>query len=1644
MNNYDNFGLLLILLKTLLLTRDCISLLQNINSPIDHEYFIEEEIPIGTVIGNLMEDVVIGYADFGLTKSSHKLNSPIDDVDNPYSLKIMNFADPYVNLFDIKSDGRIILSRRLDRDEICPKQLHVDSSLINIDTVRVSSIYTNSHQQNVLQTEKMSCPIIIQIGLFIHQKNSMINKIDNEVHNNKKQIRLFHLRINIQDINDNAPYWQGHLQRFRITFLDGDPVGSRRNIPPAMDVDVGVNGHITYELVPVNSYDKSHIPFSLLEDSTDGLHLYTTKQIDREEQSEYKLILKATDGVYSFSSNDTTFKRFTSTLYVDIFIEDVNDNTPQFTQPIFTTSMPIAETTPVGTTVLVLNATDLDSGTNGIFHFSFSKDHYWQPAEKIARHYFDIRPNGQIIVRQPLNVDKLDQMNSHVHRNNKLILSNLRGGGYQLNDDINEKMNKGANIQFRFRAVVEDEAARPYTRSSEATVIILVTDENDESPIISLLPNPEHINSNGLDAVTTSNSFSYFSVFENQPVSTIVATVQAYDPDFGGHDQVECNLKDSNFSLVRLTSKTQPEFDQNTEVNLLIEYHLITARILDRESTSHQIVTIVCSDMAGHYTERNITVRIMDQNDNRPKFSHDTLYLQVDENAPQGTQVRQQSQKVNRVHFNNIYQSGLSQGLTATDLDIGINSQMTFFLLEDGVNSTKFKIDSHTGIITTMDVFDREFKEKYTLTAIAVDHGNPSLTGTATVQIIINDLNDNAPVFSTNNYTFHLQENQARNTIVGQVNATDADSSVYGPLEYSLANDQDSMNFTIDKVTGIIRNRQSLDREEKSQYIFRVLVKDTKIRLSGFNSMNINKPNSMNNIQYTGTSTVTVIIDDVNDNWPVFISPNATANTLAINLDQKITGYKLAYIQAEDKDEGNNGLITYNILTGNNYGLFGLDSTSGLLYLTNPISDNNDINDHNNELYNSSNVSNLPKIDEFNSLLQKSSMHILTLEACDQGKDPKPRCTLYNNLKIIIQNSKDTDIHILENKQAQYNSFNQLVNDPGSATAETIVSSAFNQNHPNHIQNNFKSIQEFNNDNIYQKTTGLAYGSLLMSKQNHKVNSYATNDMMITCLSIIFALVLIATLILVCLVRRRVVWFKNQTKKPVKNEPSHHWANQTICSNSSRSNYNVDSSGHGKLLSNISDNLPNIHPNSELLSKSIISNKNNNNYDANFVNMQHSLNNSIISPEESNSPRSVYQFTASPSSSLPSQVTKTSPIIAKTRTIDYKQYGCNTQETSYRFNQLNSTENRANHDGTNVPMAFKKANEHNISMDKFDDYQTLDYLGLVSPTILNKQSIYQKNLGLVTYSPHVMNMPKLISLPSGGLTTFNHHNTINTSIHYNPSLDNSSYQITHFHTQSQPQPMSNRYTTMPTFSTSNQTIGDLNSTFISACDPHLNNVTTYSKNENNKHNSIMLPYLVMTTSHVNLNNLHYPSKIAKYPVQSHTYYDIRQPDFKSNKPVMFKSKSQQLSTVNKYFIPNNNNNNKIKDDSLMGSSKICKNEKHFSPTIENIDEPSIDNIDDQSFVETDISMLKKDTNSWTPDESNIPLEKWVKLSEQKSQSRNDNSFTAIVPHSIKSNNTVDSMIINVTHPSDKNIKSQPKLVDSGKYMSAALRESSFV
>ena len=76
-----------------------------------------------------------------------------------------------------------------------------------------------------------------------------------------------------------------------------------------------------------------------------------------------------------------------------------------------------------------------------------------------------------------------------------------------------------------------------------------------------------------------------------------------------------------------------------------------------------------------------------------------------------------------------------------------MNSKVLYHIV-DGNPDNAFEISPpYSGVVRTNIVLDREIREKYRLTVIATDQGNPQLTGTATLSIKVIDINDNQPTF---------------------------------------------------------------------------------------------------------------------------------------------------------------------------------------------------------------------------------------------------------------------------------------------------------------------------------------------------------------------------------------------------------------------------------------------------------------------------------------------------------------------------------------------------------------------------------------------------------------------------------------------------------------------------------------------------------------------------------------------------------------------------------------------------------------------------------------------------------------------------------------------------------------------------------
>ncbi|KAM8876084.1 protocadherin-15b isoform 1-T1 [Synchiropus picturatus] len=196
-----------------------------------------------------------------------------------------------------------------------------------------------------------------------------------------------------------------------------------------------------------------------------------------------------------------------------------------------------------------------------------------------------------------------------------------------------------------------------------------------------------------------------------------------------------------------------------------------------------------------------------------------------------------------------------------------------------------FQLQPKSGYLVLDQPLDRESVDFYTLVVTASDQ-HPDGTSTATVKIVVTDVNDNDPMFDSSlpvNFTVTEEQN---NAYVGQVKATDPDLGASGQVHYRLVNHQKL--FAIN-ATGAIRTSVPLDREVKANYFLIVEAWDgaTDPRRSRL--------------------TLSITVLDVDDNSPVF-----TQQSFNVNLPENSPkDTVILQLRAVDADIGSN--LTYRI-----------------------------------------------------------------------------------------------------------------------------------------------------------------------------------------------------------------------------------------------------------------------------------------------------------------------------------------------------------------------------------------------------------------------------------------------------------------------------------------------------------------------------------------------------------------------------------------------------------------------------------------------------------------------------------------------------------------------------------------------------------
>ncbi|XP_030069102.1 protocadherin gamma-A11-like [Microcaecilia unicolor] len=552
--------------------------------------------------------------------------------------------------------------------------------------------------------------------------------------------KLYAVEIEIQDINDNAPSFLN--KEILLKCSEITPPGTRFILPSAQDPDVGINSLQSYQL-SANKY------FALdVQTANDGVKfakLILEKSLDREEQGVHHLVLTATDGGDPVRS---------SAVQIRVIVLDANDNAPVFTQSLY--KVGVLENAPEGTVVLVISATDQDQGTHSEITYSFI-----QITEKASKIFQLNSKTGEISV-----VGKLDFEESELYEigvqaedgGGLMALSKLTLQVINVNDNIPEisvsslvnsvkedspvgtpiallkveDRDSGENGQvicsipdnlpfqlsrsFGSYFSLKTDKTLDREQVSEYNITITVTDKGTPplSTIKSITLLISDINDNS--PVFDQESYTGY-VMENVPPRTSIFSTKATDSDWDQNAKVTYSLMEGHILEVPLSSY----ISVNPETGVI--YAL---QSFDYERFKQLQIQVKAEDGGYPLLSSNVTVTlfILDQNDNAPEI----LYPSLPTDGSTGVELAPRSSEPGY----------LVTKIVAVDADSGQNAWLSYLLL-GSTDSGLFTVGLHTGELRTARSFLDKDVLRQNLVILVKDNGQPSLSATVTVTVMVAD-----------------------------------------------------------------------------------------------------------------------------------------------------------------------------------------------------------------------------------------------------------------------------------------------------------------------------------------------------------------------------------------------------------------------------------------------------------------------------------------------------------------------------------------------------------------------------------------------------------------------------------------------------------------------------------------------------------------------------------------------------------------------------------------------------------------------------------------------------------------------------------------------------------------------------------------
>nr|XP_049605291.1 protocadherin alpha-3-like isoform X2 [Syngnathus scovelli] len=422
------------------------------------------------------------------------------------------------------------------------------------------------------------------------------------------------------------------------------------------------------------------------------------------------------------------------------------------------------------------------------------------------------------------------------------------------------------NKHFLFVAAVD--GGKP-TKSGTLNVSIIVVDINDNRPMFS------------------QDTYNV-EIYENVSSGTIVARVNATDPDEGTNGEIEYSLSKT------LASKMSDIF----EMDHLSGQIKLKGPLNYEESEIYKIEIEASDKGTPPLTSRcRVVVKIKDVNDNPPIIEVTSFSNKVSEDSKPGTVISL---------------------ISVMDKDSGVNGKIILHITDNVPFELKPSYKENTYSVVTKGLLDREEVSHYEITIKATDCGDPPLSSSRTFDIELSDMNDNSPRFEQSLLNFYLIENNIAGASVFSLTATDNDVDENAVIQYKIARAQKdkpvSSFMNINSENGDVTALKSFDFETLKSFQFQVVATDG------------GSPPLSSNV------TVKVFILDQNDNAPVILYP-VSSNGSAQGVEEIPRNIKagdlVTKVRAFDADIGYNGWLLFSLQRVSDHSLFSLDRYTG-------------------------------------------------------------------------------------------------------------------------------------------------------------------------------------------------------------------------------------------------------------------------------------------------------------------------------------------------------------------------------------------------------------------------------------------------------------------------------------------------------------------------------------------------------------------------------------------------------------------------------------------------------------------------------------------------------------------------------------------